>query len=88
MAGFWTWCIRWPAYALAAASVVLTRADAFDASFGWALAALLGFVGYIAGFATADARARAARKRALAQPQPLNVIPGLKPQRGRMDRAA
>ncbi|MGE5597435.1 MAG: hypothetical protein ACM3S1_15520 [Hyphomicrobiales bacterium] len=88
MATFFRWFVRWPAYALSAASLGLAWAGAFDPEVGFTAAFICALIGYVAGMAQRRAEA-AARRKALMRARPqLSLIPGLKPQRGRTERAA
>lgn len=88
MAVFLTWCVRWPAFSIAAAALVFGYDGAFDPPVAWTTALVFAFVGYVAGILQRGVEGRRRRAALLAMPPRLTVIPGLKPQRERMDRAA
>lgn len=88
MAVFLTWCVRWPAFSIAAAALALGYNGAFDPPIAWTTAVLFALVGYVAGILQRGIEARRRRAVLLAMPPRLTVIPGLKPQRERIDRAA
>ncbi|MCC7365299.1 MAG: hypothetical protein IT303_13110 [Dehalococcoidia bacterium] len=85
---FWQFCVRYPAWLLAAASVALGVSGAVDASAGYTGGFFLGFVGYSAGFLARRAERRAAVKAALAVRPQLSMIPGMKGQRESTQRRA
>ena len=90
MARFLQWFVRMPAFALAAACAALGLNGAFGPELGWSGAFLFAAVAYLAGLAQRRAEDRRKRKQvAVVPPRPqLNMLPGLKPQRERSDRAA
>lgn len=88
MATFLRWCVRWPSFAVAAGALVLGREGAFDPPVAWSVALLFALAGYAAGIVQRGIESRRRKAVVPIGPPRLTIIPGLKPQRERMDRAA